>query len=170
MSCTLRICLTFIIYGLRVFPGLFMNIEATFQPQSQSQSRFLSRSRCHGNSPSKTDTEDNTRGTPRASSNLPPPPLSLGLLVCHLRSVNLTPHTRLTEAQTACSVVYRPVVKDGLNIFLAPHRTRPISPTANTTYVFMIARQWYVIFSTLFPGISLSFGTFQLLTIGYFSR
>lgn len=121
-------------------------------------------------SPSKTDTEDNTRGTPRASSNLPPAPLSLGLLVCHLRSVNLTPHTRLTEAQTACSVVYRPVVKDGLNIFLAPHRTRPISPTANTTYVFMIARQWYVIFSTLFPGISLSFGTFQLLTIGYFSR
>lgn len=100
----------------------------------------------------------------------PRPPLSLGLLVCHLRSVNLTPHTRLTEAQTACSVVYRPVVKDGLNIFLAPHRTRPISPTANTTYVFMIARQWYVIFSTLFPGISLSFGTFQLLTIGYFSR
>lgn len=99
-----------------------------------------------------------------------PAPLSLGLLVCHLRSVNLTPHTWLTEAQTACSVVYRPVVKDGLNIFLAPHRTRPISPTANTTYVFMIARQWYVIFSTLFPGISLSFGTFQLLTIGYFSR
>lgn len=28
---------TFIIYRLRVFPGLFMNIEATFQPQ------FLSR-------------------------------------------------------------------------------------------------------------------------------
>lgn len=41
-SPTLIICsdvmyATFIIYRLRVFPGLFMNIEATFQPQ------FLSR-------------------------------------------------------------------------------------------------------------------------------
>lgn len=81
---------TFIIYRLRVFPGLFMNIEATFQPPVPVQAAVP---------PSKTDTEDNTRGTPRALAPTPTGPSRVSPTQC---IAHLTPPpTRL-----ACSVVY----------------------------------------------------------------
>lgn len=138
MSCTFScVCFSFIIYWLRVFPGLFMNIEATFQPQPQSQSQFLSRSRSHGsNPPTKTDTKDNTRGTPRASCicplfpHLSVPPTIWYAFACVAYAATLP--TLLTEAHSACSVVYRPVVKHGLKRYSWPYRKHPISLTLQT--------------------------------------
>lgn len=114
-SPTLIICsdvmyATFIIYRLRVFPGFFMNIEATFQPQ------FLSRQRLP---PPKTDTEDNTRGTPRALAPTPTGPSRVSPTQC---IAHLPPPTHST-----CLFSCLPVVKAGLNIFFPSpsYRTRP---------------------------------------------